>query len=271
MKKIVVFTAVLLLSIPAVAGVVYEIEVTDHEQSPPKTEGLETSVEGRYLKVGVPASNGTGDSEMVYRGDRREMIFIDHDRKTYSVIDEETMRALAAQINEAMSMMEQALANVPEGQRAMVEEMMRKKMPQAQKIERPKTELRMTGENAEHNGYPCVRYEVLRDGRVIREHWVTDWQNVEGGAEVEDLFQEMSEFFREMLDSLPKFAESDGADQAFEHLKEMGGFPVVTRDLGDDGSLESESSLRSARRQTLDPDAFEPPSGYKRQEMFKGR
>ena len=70
--------------------------------------------------------------------------------------------------------------------------------------------------------------------------------------------------------SLPKFAESGGADQAFVHMKEMGGFPVVTRDFTDDGSLESESSLHSARRQTLDPDAFEPPSGYKRQEMFKG-
>ena len=26
-----------------------------------------------------------------------------------------------------------------------------------------------------------------------------------------------------------------------------------------------------AKRQTIDPDAFEPPSGYKRQEMFPGR
>ena len=49
------------------------------------------------------------------------------------------------------------------------------------------------------------------------------------------------------------------------------GFPVVTRELGDDDSLEGESILRSARRQTLDPDAFEPPSGYKRREMFGGR
>ncbi len=60
-------------------------------------------------------------------------------------------------------------------------------------------------------------------------------------------------------------------DNVFEHMKELGGFPVVTRDFGDGGSLEGETALRSAKRQTIDPDAFEPPSGYKRQEMFRGR
>jgi len=270
MKNIAVFLFALLLSIPATAGVVYEIEVTDHAQSPPKSESMETAVEGRLLKMGVPAGGRGGDGEMIYRGDRREMVWVDHDRKSYFVIDEETMKAFAAQINEAMEMMEQALANVPEAQRPMIEEMMKKKMPQTQKVERPKTDLQKTGEMAEHNGYPCVRYEVLRDGRAIRELWVTDWENIEGGAEVADLFQEMAEFFKQMLESLPKFAENS-ADQPFEHLKDLGGFPVITRELADDGTIERESSLRSARRQKLDPAAFEPPAGYKRQEMFKGR
>jgi hypothetical protein len=149
MKNIAVFLFALLLSIPATAGVVYEIEVTDHEQSPPKSESIETAVEGRLLKMGVPAGGRGGDGEMIYRGDRREMIWVDHDRKSYFVIDEETMKAFSAQINEAMEMMEQALANVPEAQRPMIEEMMKKKMPQTQKVERPKTELQKTGETAE--------------------------------------------------------------------------------------------------------------------------
>jgi hypothetical protein len=51
-------------------------------------------------------------------------------------------------------------------------------------------------------------------------------------------------------------------------MKELGGFPVVTRDFGNDGALKVETVLRSAKRQTIEPSAFEPPSGYKRQEMF---
>jgi hypothetical protein len=271
MQKFVVLLGIVLVAMPLTAGVVYEIEVTDHEKSPPKTEAVETAIEGQQLKIGVPGGGSDGSGEMIYHADRREMVWIDHDRKTYIVIDEETMLAMAQQINEAMAMMEQALANVPEAQRPMIEEMMKKKMPQTQKTERPKTELRKTGESAEHNDYPCVRYEVLREGQVIRELWVTNWSNVEGGADVAELFYEMSEFFAEMLDSLPKFADRGGADQSFEHMREMDGFPVVTRELGNDGSLESESTLKSARRLTLDPEAFEPPKGYKRQEMFKGR
>jgi hypothetical protein len=270
MKKFTLLLAALLLTAPAVAGVVFEIEVTTHDQSPPLSESLKTSIEGRLLKMGVPAGGENDHVEMVYRGDRREMVWIDHDRKSYYVIDEETMNALAAQVNEAMAMMEQALANVPESQRSMVEEMMKKKMPQARAAERPKSELRNTGDRAEHAGYPCVRYEVLRGGRVVRELWVTDWSNVEGGAEAAELFLEMSDFFKQMLDNLPKFADQ-GGDETLEHMQELNGFPVVTREFDENGSLKIESSLQSANRQTLDPSTFEPPAGYKRQDMIKGR
>ena len=51
-------------------------------------------------------------------------------------------------------------------------------------------------------------------------------------------------------------------------MKQIDGFPVVTSGLGADGSVEDESSLRSARRRTLDPADFEPPSGYKRRSML---
>jgi hypothetical protein len=111
---------------------------------------------------------------------------------------------------------------------------------------------------------------VLRGGRVIRELWVTDWDNVEGGTEAAELFLEMSDFFTQMLDSLPKFADQ-GGDETLEHLRELNGFPVVTREFDDNGSLKIESSLRSASERTFEPSAFEPPAGYKRQEMVKGR
>ena len=115
---------------------------------------------------------------------------------------------------------------------------------------------------------------MTRDGHKIREMWVTDWDNLEGGEETVEAFEDMADFFREMLDSIPNMGGGSGPpgmdDNVFEHMKDLGGFPVLTREFGDDGSLEGETGLRSAKRQTIDPDAFEPPSGYKRQEMFGG-
>lgn len=262
----------LLLVSPLYAGVVYEIETTDHEQSPPKTESIEAAVEGRHLKMGI-ASQGKGtQGEMIFRGDRREMVVIDHDNRSYHLIDSKAIEGIAGQLSQAEQMMKEALKNVPEDKRAMIEQMMKQKMPSgaAAAPQRPKSELKKTSERAEKAGYPCVKYEVLHDGRKIRELWVTDWSNVEGGSDVVDSFEDMADFFGELMDSLPDFGQGGPTgDPVFEHMKEIGGFPVVTLEFdAEDGSLEGESTLRSARRQTIDPDAFEPPSGYKRQEMF---
>jgi hypothetical protein len=277
MRKLAVSALIVLLAGPVLGGVVYEIEFTDHGQSPPKEENIEVAAEGRNLKMGIGMGGSDGEGTMIFRGgEQPEMIVIDHEKKSYFVMDREQIEEVAGQVNQAMAQMEEALKNVPEEQRAMVEQMMKKRMPKQQAPAGPSSELRKTGERGEKNGYPCVKYEVLRKGEIIGEMWVTEWKNVESSGEVQAVFGEMAEFFRSMLDSFSSMAGAGGvADEMdssfFGHMKDLGGFPVLTRNFQDDGSLEGESTLRSAKRQTIDPDAFEPPSGYKRQEMFKGR
>ena len=199
MKKLSLYLYLLaLVTGTAAAGVVYEIEVTDHEQSPPKTESIEAAVEGRNLKMGI-ASGGRGEKgEMIFRGDRREMVLVDHDDRSYHVMDEASMKQVAGQISGAMSQMQEALKNVPADKRAMIEQMMKQNMPnQGVKPVRAKSELKKTGEKATKNGYPCVKYEVHRGGQKIREMWVTDWGNVEGGKDVVDVWEDMADFYRE--------------------------------------------------------------------------
>jgi hypothetical protein len=269
MKRVMFVLCAVLLAAPAFAGVVYEIETKDHTSSPERVFDAEMVVEGRSLKMGVEGGKGGANNDMIFRGDRREMIVVDHDDRTYFVMDEATLKELAAKLNEVTAMMEQAMANVPESQRAMVEKMMKQRMPQ-QAAPRVASELRKTGDRDTINGYPCVRYELWRGGLRTSELWVTDWSNIEGGPETTEAFQEMSEFFKEMLDSIPQFAGGGGvADTAFEHMKEMNGFPVVTREFADDGSLERMVRLKSATRRTIDPAELEPPPGYKRKDMFK--
>ncbi len=275
MKKLAVLSLLALLTSgfytgPLHAGVVYEIEVKDHEQSPPKTESIQAAVEGRSLKMGIASKGEGAQGEMIFRGDRREVVVVDHNDRSYHLFDEAAIGQIAGQLSEAERMMQEALKNVPEDKRAMIEEMMKRRLPPQAVPKRSENELRKTSERGDRNGFPCVKYEVWRDGRKSRELWVTDWDNVEGGSEVIGAFEDMADFFRRMLDSFPGMGDSGGpiGDTAFEHMKELGGFPVVTREFDDDGSLEGETALRSARRQTIDPDAFEPPSGYKRQEMF---
>jgi len=259
-----------LTAVPALAGVVFEVETTDHHASPPRVETHQMSAEGRQLKMGIDSGGRGSKSEVIFHGDRREVVIVDHDEKSYFVIDEKTVKELAAQINSAMSQMEEALKNVPESQRAMVQEMMKKRMPQA--AARPVIEVRKTGERADQAGYPCVKYEVLHDGRVASELWVTAWDNVKGSEDVAEVFKDMAGFFHDMMEAFTSGPMggfiSEIGDNAFEHMSQIDGFPVVTRQL-DDGQLESETTLRSAERRALAPGDFEPPAGYKRKEMAR--
>lgn len=152
----------------------------------------------------------------------------------------------------------------------MVEQMMKGRMPSPAKAPaRPQVEFRNTGEHDTKNGYPSVKYEATTDGRKTLEYWVTDWDNVDGGDDAVEAFQAMAVFLKQMHDSMPSFGvDVDGDDNPFEHMNEMDGFPVLTYEYASDGSIASESSLRSSMRRAVDPAEFEPPAAYKRREMM---
>ena len=207
---------------------------------------------------------------MIYHGDRREMVMVDHGDRSYFVLDEEQLRAMADQINQAMASMEQALAGMPESQRAQMEKMMKDRMPGMSSKRQP-SELKKTGESDTVNGYPCVKYEVWRGGTKERELWVTDWSNLEGGSETAQVFMEMAGFMQEFLDSMPQMGERKSlGDGTFEHMKEINGYPVMTREYDAGGAVQNESQLLSARKATLDAADFEPPKKYKRKDIMKG-
>lgn len=263
----------LLASNVAAAGVAFEIEVIDRMSG--TTDTSEAIVSDGNLKLGVASSDGAPDNDMIFRGDRREMLVIDHERKSYAVIDSATIAEIGGKVSTAMSQMDaqiqEALKDVPADQRAMVEQMMKQRMPQQVQAapEESTSEVRKTGDKGDKNGYPCRRYEVINDGRKVRDLWVTDWDNIEGGEETVEVFEDMADFFAELTAAMPSFAQGPGLDDnPFGHMREIGGFPVVTLEYADDGAVEYESSLKSTRKMSVDPDAFEPPSAYERQQMM---
>ena len=273
-------------------GVVFEIEVKDHEQSPPRTEEMEVVVEGRNLAIPVSSSDGQrGKGKMIFRGDRGdngEVVVVDDDKQTYYVMDDATIRNMGGMLGETMTNMdsavEQAIKNLPKEQ----QEAIRKAQQQAISSDesamsgsmggatggamkpRTKPEVKRTGERGEKQGYPCVKYEVFQDGRKIREIWTTDWDNIDGGDEAEEAFRGMGAFFDALWDALPPMPGGEdafGGQDPYDEMNFENGFPVVTKGYGEDGGLEDESWLRRTRRERIDPSAFEPPSGYKRMSM----
>lgn len=264
-------TALFLLSSLALqAGVVITIETTkngaiDISRMVAQDNALAMEVEGDADKA-----------EMIFRGDLREMVVVDHGSNSYMVIDEATVQEIAARLKAAAAQMEQAMANMPESVRRQMQQMQKNGsipgMPAQVGGEKTSPlEIRRTNRQETRQGYPCTAVEMLRDGRIVRELWVTEWDNVPGSEEISGLFEGMAGFMSELAES---FQGSMGAqmgaqivDEAFAAMNAIDGFPVVTREFGPDGAVESESTLKSSEEQALDPARFNPPSDYRKRSL----
>ncbi len=260
----------LALASPCFAGVMFEFET--HNPSNPGSEPdvIHTLVEGDNLKIDVTGPRGA-NADMIYRGDRREMIAIDHDSQSYVVFDEAMIGEVSSRLNDLEAQMQEALKDVPADQRAAMEAMIRQRMPMVEgESSMPRFTVRKTGETAKQNGFPCEKHELYRDGELSKTIWVTDWKNVDGGREAAGAFDGLGDFIEEIQAALPDFAKSDQVGgHAYEHLEELGGFPVVTIDHADDGSITDESRLLSSKQIDVEAGSFEPPANYQRQELMR--
>ncbi len=57
------------------------------------------------------------------------------------------------------------------------------------------------------------------------------------------------------------------ADNPFQMMNEIEGFPVVTRQF-EHGRATEETALKSATREALDDELFAPPAGYEEIDPF---
>lgn len=270
------FATGLLLASGAQAGVVFEVETTYHSGAERGSETAEMAVDGSNLKIEIlPGSGGTrggAKDEVIYRGDRREMVVVDHKNQSYMVMDEAMVGEIGGQVQSAMKEMEKALEGLDPKQREMMEQMLKGKMGAgaAKGDEAPKTVYRKTDERATHQGYPCVRYDVFRGSEKFQELWVTDWNRVAGGDEIAKAFKDMSVFFSGIMDAfndmMGGLSPINTGTSPIDSFAEIDGFPVVTRSF-EGGELESETVMKSAKETALAPSTFEPPSGYHRQTM----
>ncbi len=284
MKKlsIVLFLALFVYAAPAPTsnpGIVFEVETTDHEQSPPRVGSMEIIVEGPNLAIPITASGGSGgNGKMIFRGDKGkngEVVIVDDDKKEIYVMNDKTIEAMAGQVGAVAGAVAEALKNLPKEQREAIEKMQKRGgvgmagMGAGAMKPRAKSEVKNTGVHGDKGGYPCVKYEVVQDGKVIREIWTTDWDNIDGGDEAAEAFKALGAFFEAFWKAMPPMPGGDpfGGQNPFEEMNFEKGFPVVVTGFGEDGNIEDESILKGTRRQRIDPAAFEPPSGYKRRSM----
>lgn len=242
----------------ALAGVVVEMETTDltSEQAAPKPVTM--SIQGNLARF----DDGSNHS-VVFLGDAREMLILDHSEKRVMRMDEETMEQLGNQISAAMEQMQKQMANMP----PQVREMMKDKMPQMQPAEMPEVKIVKSSVRETQGGQPCVRYDVISDGAKVRELWVTEWSNVDLKADDFAVIDEMGRFAEKLVASLGQAMKmGQNFENPLAQWSEIDGFPVLIREF-DDGTATAETLFRSVERRDLEGSLFEPPAGYKEEKL----
>lgn len=246
------------------AGVLFVME--QKEMSPESAGQIKGKVKEDNLRMDFIQNGKQLEGSMIYRGDKKEIIMINHDDKTYMVLDQAAMDALAKQLEQVMSQMEEAMKNMPPDQRAKMEEMMKQKLHGAYGSGTYVEPVLKKAGTGSVNGISCTKYDVFKGDEKIRQHCVANWNSIEGGQEMMTVMLQMADFMDQMAKSFSKAGNILGGQVQFERnvfnqLRQMNGFPIQTIEY-DKGKVEAESTFKSSEKGSIDAADLEPPAGY---------
>lgn len=212
--------------------------------------------DGNFMKIkdGVVAM-GDAQGEVHFRTGSDVITVVDRRDKSYMPIEKE---AIQQTMNSVMAELEAQLAQVPEAQREMMREMMKKRMPGMQEKPTQQVDLRRTGEKGEAAGFNCDVNEMSIDGEL--QYKICVIAPSKAGipdADAEAMFEAM-DTMRNLAESMPGAPRNSLSEI---DLRRMGGVPVIFTDL-----KSNEVNTVSA----ISTDPLEPiviPSDYKKRNM----
>lgn len=217
-----------------------------------------TYAQGGKMRI---ETGGTQDSFAIFRDDT--IYTFDPKQKTYVAMDRATIKQLADQLNPALKMLQEQMANMSPEQRAQMERMLGTKLPGTKE---PVEEVRKTSRTATSAGHACTYSEVLQDGVLQTEACVVPSANLKGSKELYDAAIKVSALMKDMVNSVDLPMLKQMANRQMENFDKLGGMPVITRTF-DAGKPVHEAVVKSIRNESVSEALFEIPAGYKKQEM----
>jgi hypothetical protein len=177
-------------------------------------------------------------------GGRNRIVMLDKARNTYQEIDQQTMDQMAQQMSGAMAQMDAAMKNMTPEQRAMMEKMMKGKMPQAAAAP-PKRVYTAKGSGSV-NGFSCTKYEGDKGGQKEAEVCASVSAQLKLTTADLQIFEKMREFSAGLLSSLANSpvkvnVPTGSLESGYE------GFPIQRVDF-ENGQATKRSELKSITR-----------------------
>ena len=255
----------------AQAGVDVQLVTVDHRQDTPREVPGSLLIEdgSMVIDLSLPPIGQEAKNTSIYRSADKSLVVVDHGRKAYSVMDNDTIGMIADEMRASMMKLEQRMATLPPEQRKLLHDAMT-----SRKQETASRTLKTTSEVATVAGYATSKYEVFSGDEKVQEIWVTEWKNIPDGQEVLGAMEGVDQLFREMKKTFEQVSAGamggaplfDFGSSPFEDVKAMNGFPVRTRNY-QGGRLISETRVESIETRKLEAATFQPPADYKKRVM----
>lgn len=244
---------------PLYAGAVFEMEHKKSVNGAWQSDTNEALIEGKNMKMVTNSANGR--ETMIYRGDRRVMLIVDHDSHSFSQIDKQAVAGVSRQ-------MQAQLAKLPSAQRAMMEKMMRRRTTGTPA---PQSVVKRTSNMETINGFDAAKYEVYRGGAKVRDVWTTAWDRLKIEEDVQAVFEDMSRFFDEVFAEMGRNMPFSAGmmRNPYRDLAQMNGFPVKTV-YYKNGRVTRATVLKAVRERNVAATEFEPPAGYRKRTFGGG-
>jgi hypothetical protein len=178
-------------------------------------------------------------------GGRNRMVILDKARNTYQEIDEQTMNQMAQQMAGVTAQMQAQMKNMTPEQRAMVEKMMKGKMPQAAAAA-PKTVYTSKGSGSV-NGFSCTKYEGDLSGVKESELCAALPAQLKLSPSDLEIFEKMRQFSSSLISSLANSPMRTSVPKGYGFDSGYEGFPIQKTDF-DNGQATKRGELKSITR-----------------------
>lgn len=265
MKKLLAASFSILLLLPPLAYAGAVMDMVTRNASGEETDRARIYAQSEMIRMDEVDGDQVKGT-MIFLGN--EFMYVDHEDKSYIVMDESMIDEVSAQISDAMKQMEAELANMPPEQRAMVEQMMKGRMQgmmgqQNAPSSGPRVEAKGSGK---WQSYKCREYEVFEGSEKTQDICAAKLDDIDGSDEVIEAFRGMAAYMKKMTESLPM--RSGDQMNPGELMNEIDGFPVHTVDY-ENGVATGDVSLESVTERDIEPGMFAAPEGYRREDPFR--
>jgi hypothetical protein len=208
--------ALALVAVPALAAKRIQMETTDLVKN--QTTTREILIDATRLRT------DDGDHRTIFLTDGgNRLLMLDKSRNEYRVMDQQAMDQMGAQMQGATAQMDEAMKGMSPEQRAMMEKMMKGRMPGGAAPAPSATVFTARGSGSAA-GFACTKYEGVRDGQKVLELCAADAAALKLASGDYQVYEKMREFTASMMKAMknsPMAGMMQGSSQGG-----VKGFPV---------------------------------------------